>query len=161
MTLNWVVQPLTGAEEAIDAGWHHYTESGLNNVWLNGGVARHETPYGPGVAIDDVDGLNAAIAAWIVERKSYWHGRELKFLRKRLNLSQKGLADLLGYSDQQVRRWENDIAEMPSPASRLLRLLVREWETKADDRAPEFMRTLLDHAVEADGMKVSAATVGR
>ena len=161
MTLNWVVQPLTGAEEAIDAGWHHYTESGLDNVWLNGGVARYETPYGPGAAIDDVDGLNAAIAAWIVERKSYWRGRELKFLRKRLNLSQKGLADLLGYSDQQVRRWEKDVAEMPSPASRLLRLLVREWETKADDRAPEFMRTLLDHAVEADGMKVSAATVGR
>ena len=157
MTLNWVVQPLAGAEEAIDAGWHHYTESGLDNVWLSGGVAKHETRYGPGVAIENVDGLNAAIAAWIVERKSYWHGRELKFLRKRLNLSQKALADLLGYSDQQVRRWENDVAEMPSPASRLLRLLVREWETKADDRAPEFIGTLLEHAVEADGMKVSAA----
>lgn len=161
MTLNWVVQPLAGAEEAIDAGWHHYTESGLDNVWLSGGVARHETRYGPGVSIENVDGLNAAIAAWIVERKSYWHGRELKFLRKRLNLSQKALADLLGYSDQQVRRWENDVAEMPSPASRLLRLLVREWETKADDRAPEFMRTLLEHAVEADGMKVSVAAAAR
>ena len=89
MTLNWVVQPLAGAEEAQGAGWYHYTESGLDNVWLLGGVARHETPYGPGVAIDDVDGLNAAIAAWIVERKSYWHGRELKFLRKRLDLSQR------------------------------------------------------------------------
>lgn len=157
MTLNWVVQPLTSAEEAEGAGWHHYTESGLDNVWLQGGVARHVTPYGAGVAIDDVDGLNAAIANWIVERKSYWRGRELKFLRKRLDLSQKGLADLLGYSDQQVRRWENDVAEMPNPASRLLRLLVREWETKARDRAPEFMRELLKHAVEADGIKVRAA----
>ena len=157
MRANWVVQPLAGPEEAIVAGWHHYTESGLDNVWLHGGVSRQETPYGAGVAIENVDELNAAIANWIVERKSYWHGRELKFLRKRLNLSQKALADLLGYSDQQVRRWENDAAEMPSPASRLLRLLVREWETKADDRAPEFLRALLDHAVEADGMKVSAA----
>lgn len=161
MTLNWVVQPLTGAEEAKGAGWHHYTESGLDNVWLQGGVAHHETSYGPGVAIDDVDGLNAAIADWIVERKSYWRGREIKFLRKRLDLSQRGLADLLGYSDQQVRRWENDVAEMPNPASRLLRLLVREWETKADDRAPEFMRALLEHAVEADGMKVSASAAAR
>ena len=91
-----------------------------------------ETPYGAGVAIENVDGLNAAIANWIVERKSYWHGRELRFLRKRLNLSQKALADLLGYSDQQVRRWEKDASEMPSPASRLLRLLACEWETKAD-----------------------------
>ena len=160
-TRKWVVQPLVSAEEAKSAGFHHYTESGLDNVWLHGGVAHHETPYGPGVAIDDVDGLNAAIANWIVERKSYWSGHELKFLRKRLNLSQKGLADLLGYSDQQVRRWENDVAEMPSPASRLLRLLVREWETKADDRAPEFIRTLLDRAVEADGMKVSASAASR
>ena len=117
MTRKWVVQPLTSAEEAKGTGWHHYTESGLDNVWLQGGVAHHETPYGPGVAIDDVDGINAAVADWIVERKSYWRGREIKFLRKRLNLSQKGLADLLGYSDQQVRRWENDVAEMPSPAS--------------------------------------------
>lgn len=157
MACNWVVQPLASAKEAEGAGWHHYTESGLDNVWLQGGVARHVTPYGAGVAIDDVDGLNAAIANWIVERKSYWRGRELKFLRKRLDLSQKGLADLLGYSDQQVRRWENDVAEMPNPASRLLRLLVREWETKARDRAPEFMRELLKHAVEVDGIKVRAA----
>ena len=60
-----------------------------------------------------------------------------------------------------MRRWENGVAEMPSPASRLLRLLVREWDTKADDRAPEFMRTLLDHTVEADGMKVSASAAVR
>ena len=154
MMRHWVVQPLTGAEEASGAGWHHYTESGLDNVWLDGGVKHYETADGPGVSIDDVDGLDAVIANWIVERKSYWSGRELRFLRKRLDLSQKGLADLLGYSDQQVRRWEKEEAEMPNPASRLLRLLVREWETKAKDRAPEFMRTLLDHAVEADGLKV-------
>ena len=154
MTPKWVIQPLTSAEEASGTGWHHYTECGLDNVWLDGGVKHHKTAYGPGVSIDDVDGLDAVIANWIVERKSYWSGRELRFLRKRLDLSQKGLADLLGYSDQQVRRWEKGEAEMPSPASRLLRLLVREWETKAQDRAPEFMRTLLEHAVEADGLKV-------
>ena len=157
MKLKWVVQPLASAEEAKGAGWYRYTESGLDNVWLLGGVERHETAYGPGVSIKDVDGLNAAIANWIVERKSYWCGRELKFLRKRLNLSQKALADLLGYSDQQVRRWENDLAEMPNPASRLLRLLAREWETKARDRVPEFMRELLEHAVEAEGIKASMA----
>ena len=154
MMRHWVVQPLTGAEEASGAGWHYYTESGLDNVWLDGGVKHYETAYGPEVSIDDVDGLDAVIANWIVERKSHWSGRELRFLRKRLDLSQKGLADLLGYSDQQVRRWEKEEAEMPNPASRLMRLLVREWETKAKDRAPEFMRALLDHAVEADGLKV-------
>ena len=47
-----------------------------------------------------------------------------------MELSQKGLADPLGYSDQQVRHWETEKADIP--ASRLLRLLVREWEEKAD-----------------------------
>ena len=154
MALKWLIRPLTSAEEAVGAGWHHYTESGLDNVWLRDGVERHETPYGSGVSIQDVDGLNTAIANWIVERKSYWCGRELRFLRKRLNLSQKGLADLLGYSDQQIRRWENDLAEMPRPASRLLRLLVREWKTKASARAPVFMQDMLENAVETDGIVV-------
>ena len=45
MTPKWVIQPLTSAEEANGAGWHHYTESGLDNVWLDGGVTHHKTAY--------------------------------------------------------------------------------------------------------------------
>lgn len=153
---DWTVQPLTNFEEARRKEWYHYTESGLDNVWLENGVERHETPYGSGISIVDLDGLNAAIANWIVARKSYWSGPEIRFLRKRMELSQKGLADLLGYSDQQVRRWEAEKAEIPAPASRLLRLLVREWEEKADTSAPDFVRYLLEHAVESEGIRVAA-----
>ncbi len=152
----WIVQPLTNPEEAERKNWHHYTESGLDNVWLENGVEHHETSYGPGISIRDLDGLDAAIANWIVARKSYWSGPEIRFLRKRMELSQKGLADLLGYSDQQVRRWEAEKAEIPAPASRLLRLLVREWEGKADTSAPEFVRDLLEHAVESEGIRAAA-----
>lgn len=156
MANQWTVRPMESAVEGERAGWHHYTESGLDNVWLDGGVQRHETAYGPGISIKDVDGLNAVIADWLVSRKSYWSGREVRFLRKRMGLSQKGLADLLGYSDQQVRRWESDKAEIPAPASRLIRLLVREWDAKADEPAPVFIQELLEHAVEADGIRVAA-----
>ena len=152
---DWIVQPLTNSEEARRKKWHHYTESGLDNVWLETGVERHETSYGPGISIRDLDGLNTAIANWIVARKSYWTGSEIRFLRKRMELSRKSLADLLGYSDRQVRRWEAGKAEIPAPASRLLRLLVREWEGKADTTAPDFVRELLEHAVESDGIRVA------
>ena len=43
MALKWSVRPLTSPEEAKGTGWHHYTESGLDNVWLRDGVERHET----------------------------------------------------------------------------------------------------------------------
>ena len=55
----WIVQPLTNLEEAQRKKWYHYTESaGLDNVWLENGVERHETSYGSGIR--DLDGLNAA-----------------------------------------------------------------------------------------------------
>ena len=86
MTLEWVVQPLASAEEAEGTGWYRYTECGLDNVWLLGGVLRHETAYGPGVLIKDVDGLNAAIANWILARE--WEtkarGRVPEFMRELL-----------------------------------------------------------------------------
>lgn len=151
----WVVSALASREEANNAGWHQYTECGLDDVWLDGGVEYRDTPYGRGVAIKNAEGLDAAIADWIVERKRSWRGCELKFLRKRLDLSQGGLGDLLGYSAQQVRRWEHDMAEMPSPVSRLVRLLVREWETKSCVRAPVFIGMLHERMVEGVGIKAS------
>ena len=152
---NWIVQPMTNPEEARRKKWYRYTESGLDNVWLENGVERHETSYGPGISIEDLDGLDAAIANWIVARKSHWSGPEIRFLRKRMELSRKGLADLLGYSDRQVRRWEAEKAVIPAPASRLLRLLVREREEKADTSAPDFVRDLRERAVESEGIRAA------
>ena len=37
---------------------YHYTESGLNNVFLENGVSIHEAVYGKGVSIMDTDGLH-------------------------------------------------------------------------------------------------------
>jgi hypothetical protein len=35
---------------------YHYTESGLDNVWLANGYTVIETPYGKGVSVRDADG---------------------------------------------------------------------------------------------------------
>ena len=155
MASQWTARPMESAVEGERSSWHHYTESGLDNVWLDGGVERHETAYGPGISIKDVDGLNDVIADWIVSRKSYWSGREVRFLRKRMGLSQKGLADLLGYSTSKFTAGRVARRKFPPPASRLLRLLVREWNSKADEPAPAFLQELLEHAVEADGIRMA------
>ncbi len=105
---------------------YHYTECGLDNVYLLNGFAYHETPYGVGVAVANVDGLHLAIALDLIRGKRLLAGREVRFLRKELDLSQEGLGLFLGCSGQSVARWEKGQCEMPGAADRLLRLLYLE-----------------------------------
>ena len=98
----------------------------MDNVYLLNGFAYHETPYGVGVAVANVDGLHLAIALDLIRGKRLLAGREVRFLRKELHLSQEGLGLFLGCSGQSVARWEKGQCEMPGAADRLLRLLYLE-----------------------------------
>lgn len=103
---------------------YHYTESGLQNVWLENGYREIDTPYGKGVAIEAVEELHQVIGRSIAQR-SYLTGSQLRFLRKELGLSQRSLADILGCTDQNVSLWERR-GRMPRAADRLVRLLYLE-----------------------------------
>lgn len=81
---------------------YHYTSSGLDNVWLKNGYAVHQTPYGEGVSIDDVDGLHRMLATRLANKDGPLDRKELRFLRVFLNLSQDGLAKLVGVDAQTV-----------------------------------------------------------
>lgn len=105
---------------------YHYSESGLRNVWLVNGYAAHKTPYGKGIAIENLEGLHRAIARRIVRLPRPLTGAEFRFLRKELELSQAGLADYLGCNVQALARWEKSRSRTPKPAERLLRALYRE-----------------------------------
>lgn len=104
---------------------YHYTECGLNNVWLVNGFKDHETPYGKGVAIEDADGLHRVIALGLVNHKPRLSGGEFRFLRKELDLSQAALARVLGNDEQSVARWEKS-GRVPKMGERFLRALYRE-----------------------------------
>ena len=80
---------------------YRYTESGLTNVWLANGYTVRKTKYGEGVSIHDVDGLHRALAR-ALSNKSRLTGTEVRFLRKEMGLSQRGLGELLGVTDQAV-----------------------------------------------------------
>lgn len=75
---------------------YHYTESGLDNVWLENGFHERNTPYGKAVSIQDVDGLHAILALRITHKQSRITGKELRFLQCQLALSQGSLAKLDG-----------------------------------------------------------------
>jgi len=123
---------------------YHYTDSGLDNVWLVGGVERIETPHGPATSIHDLDELHHALAMDIIasDRMS---GQEFRFLRVELELSQKALAHLLKAKEQQIHRWENDKHAIPGPAQ--VALSSYYLESKNPDSR---MKDLLDRYAELD-----------
>lgn len=105
---------------------YHYTESGLTNVWLANGFTIRKTKYGEGVSIHDVGGLHRAIAKALAN-KPRLTGAEVRFLREEMGLSQRGLGELLGVSDQAVALWERK-GRLPKTADHLLRLIYVEHE---------------------------------
>lgn len=83
-----------------------YLESGLPNIHLANRYEWHDTSYGRAIAIHEAEALHLAIARTLVEHKPWLTGREVRFIRHYLDLSQSQLGELLGVEDQSVRRWE-------------------------------------------------------
>lgn len=109
---------------------YHYTDSGLDNVWLENGYTIHQTPYGEGISIQDTEGLHKAIGAWVIDQPKPINGAELRFLRMEMELTQRDLAGILGADEQAVRRWEKARTKsVNGPADRLLRALYSEYVT--------------------------------
>ena len=120
-------------------GWHlknkelkeplHYPDCGLDDVYLLNGYDCEETPYGNGVTVQDTDGLRAAIARDLVSRKKVLNGKEVRFLRKQMDLTQSELGRLVGLDAQSVARWEKGQRVLKKgPAELLLRVIYTGTE---------------------------------
>jgi putative transcriptional regulator len=107
---------------------YHYRECGLRNVWLKNGYAVKDTPYGKGVAIQDMEGLHRLIGTLIAQRPKLT-GPELRFLRKEMGMSQKVLAAFIGTSEQNVSLWERR-GRIPQAADRIIKLAYLETISK-------------------------------
>ncbi len=119
---------------------YHYTECGLDDVYLLNGYKRHQTPYGDGVTVDNADGLYKAIAEYICFNKATLNGKEIRFLRKLLDLTQAELAVWLACDQQTVARWEKGRTTIPGPADRLMRTLYLAHCGGVD--VPELIKTV-------------------
>lgn len=106
----------------------HYTDCGLDNVYLANGFSRVDGDYGEGYTIQDTPGLHKAIGLWLTDLPKGLTGAELRFFRLELEMTQRDLAGVLGATEQSVRRWEKARdAAVPGSADRLLRALYREY----------------------------------
>ena len=104
---------------------YHYTECGLENVWLSNGYRVKETAYGMAVSVEDVDGLHAVLASHLIQKRGRLTGKEFRFLRLFLRMSQDGLAKMLGVQEQSVSLWERT-GKVPKSNDMVLRLLAQE-----------------------------------
>jgi len=113
-------------EEEIKTPFN-YKGCGLDDIWLLSGYDLEDIDGEETVAIRNLDGLQEAIAQSLVTRKKVLKGKEIRFLRLQLDLTQSELARLVGCDSQQIARYEKDENKMPGPAGRVLRMLVREY----------------------------------
>jgi len=132
---------------------YHYTDSGLDNVYLKNGYTIHTTPYGEGVTIEDTDELHKAIGHWLVSSPKPLNGAELRFLRLELGMTQKDLAAALGLEEQAVRRWEKKRDGIFNPtADRLVRVLYTAYF-----QGDTLVKALVDRLSELDQIEHSEA----
>lgn len=105
---------------------YHFTECGLDNIYLTNGYEQYTSAEGKGVGVHDMDGLHRVIAQSIVDKKSPLTGKEFRFLRIELDLSQKAIGDLMGKTDQMIAKWEKGESDVPVLADAALRNLYSE-----------------------------------
>ncbi len=106
---------------------HHYTESGLDDVYLANGFTIIENPRGPAIQIEDLEGLHRTIGLFLVNERKALNGKEVRFLRHELALTQHALGAILGVDSQTLARWEKGDTDRVTPtADRLLRLIYLE-----------------------------------
>ncbi|MBB3192820.1 hypothetical protein [Roseateles terrae] len=143
---------------------HHYTECGLDNVWLANGYTTQSTAYGPGISVAHADELLALLAQRIVGKPGRLSGKEFRFLRVQMGISQAALARAQGVSEQAVSLWERH-GKVPKANDALIRLCYLshaqgdEPLRKAFHRVMEVERLIHQKIVATAGPKGWKSTV--
>ena len=106
---------------------YHYTQCGLDNVYLVNGFHEEKTPYGNSVRFDDPAGLDRFIAEQVAKGPGRLTGQEIRYIRNYMDMSQVALAKLMGKKDSQpIALWEKG-RKIPDTENFLLRHIFRQF----------------------------------
>jgi transcriptional regulator with XRE-family HTH domain len=107
----------------------HYTACGIDNIVLLNGFTYERGGRGRVVKIKDQEGLHRAIGELLIRQKNALSGRELRYLRHEMGLSQRHLAECLGESEQSVARREKSKKRrgVPGPQERMIRYMYEQF----------------------------------
>lgn len=114
---------------------YHYKISGLDNVYLKGGVTEFICPKcgTKSTSIKNLIGLHRVIATNLAIAKRRLTGSELRFLREQLGYAASDLAKLVEYNEDHIRKIESGTMVPKGPYEMFLRVAVMR-----DLKAPEY-----------------------
>ena len=113
---------------------YRYTESGLDNVIIHGVSFIKDDAGEQVVTIHNIAGLHRAIATAIVMKPVSMSGKELRFLRTEMGMTQAELAAIVHREPLAISRWERgEVEQIDTNAETVIRLHAKEMlELKVD-----------------------------
>lgn len=105
---------------------HHYTECGLENVYIEGVEYGTDEDGNRTIKYPPVNRLHKAIANEIINAPGLLRGREIRFLRTEMGMTQADLARFLHRNGQSVARWEKGEVAVDAAQDVLIRQLAVE-----------------------------------
>ncbi|MDE0303426.1 MAG: helix-turn-helix domain-containing protein [Albidovulum sp.] len=101
---------------------YHYTECGLDNVFIEGAMEFGDGAGADPVTIPAIGQLHRVIAEGIVTHPAKMTGQELRLLRTEMGLTLARLAEILKVRLLTVSRWERNETSINDAAEMLVRL---------------------------------------
>ena len=103
-------------------GDYQYVESGLDNITLSGiELLKCKKCGNVDPVIPRIDKLHQSIAAAIVSKDHRLNGKEIRFLRKYLDLTAEKFAEIIGTDKTRISKWENEADRPSDQMDRLIR----------------------------------------
>lgn len=105
---------------------YHYTQCGLDDVYLVNLPSAFDRAGHNTITFPNINELHAVIREQVALKLSGLNGREIKFLRTELGLTQAALAKQLHKDSQTVGRWERGETDIDGGSETLLRVMALE-----------------------------------
>ncbi|WP_373503039.1 helix-turn-helix domain-containing protein [Aestuariivirga sp.] len=101
------------------------------------------------IRIPNVNGLHRAIATGIVIRKNMMNGREMRFLRSEMGMTQAELAAMIHREPLTISRWERGETDIDANAETLVRLhAIERLKLNVEDGVSEISSWSIPSAVQ-------------
>ncbi len=105
---------------------YHYTECGLNNVFISGLKVMVDDDGDDVVEIPFINGLHREIAVGIVGHENGISGAELRFLRSEMGLTQAELSKIVHCDKQTIGGWVRSETEIDGASEAIVRKMAIE-----------------------------------
>jgi transcriptional regulator with XRE-family HTH domain len=101
---------------------YRYTECGLDNVIIEGINVMFDDGDEKTITIPNINGLHQVIAHGIVSKRTGMTGKELRYLRTEMGMTQAQLAKVVHREPLTISRWERGEDNIDSNAEVLIRI---------------------------------------